>query len=175
MRKPFVRGYEKGFVPTFENVLLSFEIINNTENTCFIIALFMPSILNVWVSKDSPAKFCIDRRSCCVCVVAASFFSYSLYMEMKRSFMLFPLVALFIAVCGFISWFHLRFCRLFLGKPLKCVSDSKQSSSRFPALLASSLMKTKEEEKEEGKKSNNLRFQSETTQNLKLKSTQRCA
>lgn len=72
---------------------------------------------------------------------------------MKRSFMLFPLVALFIAVCRFISWFHLRFCRLFLGKPLKCVSDSKQSSSRFPSLLASSLMKTKE-----GKKNNNLRF-----------------
>lgn len=73
---------------------------------------------------------------------------------MKRSFMLFPLVALFIAVCRFISWFHLRFSRLFLGKPLKCVSDSKQSSSRFPSLLASSLMIIKEEKN----KNNNLRF-----------------
>lgn len=61
-------------------------------------------------------------------------FPFPLYMEMKRSFMLFPLVALFIAVWRFISWFHLRFRRLFLGKPLKCVSDSKQSFSRFLSL-----------------------------------------
>lgn len=69
-------------------------------------------------------------------------FPFPLYMEMKRSFMLFPLVALFIAVWRFISWFHLRFHRLFLGKPLKCVSDSKQSFSRFLSLapVASSLM-----------------------------------
>ena len=69
-------------------------------------------------------------------------FPFPLYMEMKRSFMLFPLVALFIAVRRFISWFHLRFRRLFLGKPLKCVSDSKQSFSRFLSLapVASSLM-----------------------------------
>lgn len=69
-------------------------------------------------------------------------FPFPLYMEMKRSFMLFPLVALFIAVWRFISWFHLRFRRLLLGKPLKCASDSKQSFSRFLSLVpvASSLM-----------------------------------
>lgn len=69
-------------------------------------------------------------------------FPFPLYMEMKRSFMLFPLVALFIAVWRFISWFHLRFRRLLLGKPLKCVSDSKQSFSRILSLVpvASSLM-----------------------------------
>lgn len=69
-------------------------------------------------------------------------FPFLLYMEMKRSFMLFPLVALFIAVWRFISWFHLRFRRLFLGKPLKYVSDSKQSFSHFFSLapVASSLM-----------------------------------
>lgn len=90
---------------------------------------------SMWVSKESLAMY--HHGSWCARVIATSF-SYSLYMEMKRSFMLFPLVALFIAVCRFISWFHLRFCRLFWGKPLKCVSDSKQSSSRFPAQLASS-------------------------------------
>lgn len=69
-------------------------------------------------------------------------FPFPLYMEMKRSFMLFPLVALFIALWRIISWFHLRFRRLFLGKPLKCVSDSKQSFSRFLPLapVAASLM-----------------------------------
>lgn len=72
-------------------------------------------------------------------------FPFPLYMEMKRSFMLFPLVALFIAVWCFISWFHLRFRRLFLGKPLKCVSDSKQSFFVFLSLapVASSIMKKK--------------------------------
>lgn len=82
------------------------------------------------VSKESPTKYCVDYRTERICVLIASF-PFPLYMEMKRSFMLFPLVALFIAVWRFISWFHLRFRRLFLGKPLKCVSDSKQSSSRF--------------------------------------------
>lgn len=90
-------------------------------------------------------------------------FPFPLYMEMKRSFMLFPLVALFIAVWRFISWFHLRFRRLFLGKPLKCVSDSKQSFSRFLSLapVASSLMIKKP-----------LDFQSELSHPLKLKSIQ---
>lgn len=92
-------------------------------------------------------------------------FPFRLYMEMKRSFMLFPLVALFIAVWRFISWFHLRFRRLFLGKPLKCVSDSKQSFSRFLSLapVASSLMMKKP-----------LDFQSELSDPLKPKSIQYC-
>ena len=69
-------------------------------------------------------------------------FPFPLYKEMKRSFMLFPLVALFIAAWRFISWFHLRFHRLVLGKPLKCVSDSKQSFSCFLSIapVASSLL-----------------------------------
>lgn len=96
----------------------------------------------MWVSKESPTKYCIGYRTWCVCALIASF-PFPLYMEMKRSFMLFPLVALFIAVWRFISWFHLRFRRLFLGKPLKCVSDSKQSSSCFLSPLAFSLMKKK--------------------------------
>lgn len=92
-------------------------------------------------------------------------FPFPLYMEMKRSFMLFPLVALFIAVWRFISWFHLRFHRLFLGKPLKCVSDSKQSFSRFLSLapVASSLMIK-----------NPRDFQSEFSYPLKPKSIQYC-
>lgn len=70
------------------------------------------------VSKRSPTKYCINNRtqgmheSCCL--PSASLFS--LYMEMKRSFMLFPLVALFIAVWRFINWFHLRFRRVLFGK-----------------------------------------------------------
>lgn len=94
--------------------------------------------------------------------VLATSFPFPLYMEMKRSFMLFPLVALFIAVWHFISWFHLRFCRLFLGKPLKYVFDSKQSSSRFFSLLCTFLMIKK------------LDFQSELSHSLKLRSAQHC-
>lgn len=101
----------------------------------------------MWVSKESPTKYCIGYRTWCVCALIASF-PFTLYMEMKRSFMLFPLVALFIAVWRFISWFHLRFRRLFLGKPLKCVSDSKQSPSRFLSPLAFSLMIKKKQKKQ---------------------------
>lgn len=67
------------------------------------------------LSKGSPTKYCIDYRTERICILLASF-PFPLYMEMKRSFMLFPLVALFIAVWRFISWFHLRFRRLFLGE-----------------------------------------------------------
>lgn len=92
-------------------------------------------------------------------------FPLPLYKEMKRSFMLFPLVALFIAVWRFISWFHLRFHRLVLGKPLKCVSDSKQSFSCFlsVATVASSLMIKKKKD-----------FQSELSSSLKPKPIQCC-
>lgn len=96
-------------------------------------------------------------------------FPFPLYKEMKRSFMLFPLVALFIAVWRFISWFHLRFHRLVLGKPLKCVSDSKQSFSCFlsVATVASSLMIKKNKTKKTD-------FQSELSSSLKPKPIQCC-
>lgn len=85
--------------------------------------------------------------------------------------MLFPLVALFITMWRFISWFHLRFRRLFFGggKPLKCVSDSKQSLSRFLSLapVAASLAIKK-------KKRENLDFQSELRNSLKPTSIQYC-
>lgn len=46
----------------------------------------------------------------------------------------------YLLLCGaLLAGFHLRFRRLFLGKPLKCVSDSKQSSSYFLSPLAFSL------------------------------------
>lgn len=78
------------------------------------------------------------------------FFQFPLCKEMKRSFMLFPLVALFITVWRFISWFHLRFFSLVLGKPLKCVSDSKQSFACFLSLspVTASLMCIKKKKKD---------------------------
>lgn len=96
-------------------------------------------------------------------------FPSPLYMEMKRSFMLFPLVALFIAVWRFISWFHLRFCRLLLGKPLKCVSDSKQSF--FPLSLACSSRLLSQDKKKTKK---TVDFQSDLSYPLKPKSIQYC-
>lgn len=91
---------------------------------------------------------------------------FPLYMEMKRSFMLFPLVALFIAVWRFISWFHLRFRRLFLGKPLKCVSDSKQSFSPLSLTCSSRLLSHDKPPSQD--------FQSELSHTPKPKSIQYC-
>lgn len=168
LRTPFVECYKNVFFHTFKNMLLSLKSFV-TLNTLTSWLRFMSSFLNVGF-KGKSSQILYHHGSWCARVITTSF-SHSLYMEMKRSFMLFPLVALFIAVCRFISWFHLRFCRLFWGKPLKCVSDSKQSSSRFPAQLASSPYENKRKRR---KKTNKLRFQSETTQNLKLKSIQWC-
>lgn len=102
------------------------------------------------------------------CTLSLLPFPSPLYMEMKRSFMLFPLVALFIAVWRFISWFHLRFRRLLLGKPLKCVSDSKQSF--FPLSLACSSRLLCHDKKTK----KTVDFQRELSYPLKPKSIQYC-
>lgn len=95
-------------------------------------------------------------------------FPFLLYKKMKRSFMLFPLVALFIAVWCFISRFHLRFCRLFLGEAFEMCFWLQTILFPFSLNCSSRLLS------HDNKKKKTLDFQSELSYPLKPKSIQYC-
>lgn len=94
------------------------------------------------VSKQSPTHHCIDYRTERIHILIASFPLFLSIWRWKDLSCCFLLLH-YLSPCGaLIAGFISDFAGCFLGKPLKCVSDSKQSFSRFFALapVASSLM-----------------------------------